>query len=236
MRVDGDLSEWTDASAFVEQDGLRIAVRNDTEFLYVALTTVGSEKEVRQPLRGLTVWFDNEGGKSKHAGIRYPLFTMPEAYRGDLELRERSTPRDRNELFSEMLAEFEWLGPKEDDIERVPKLNNNEVAVDFTRSLEGFGYELKIPLRATGRRLYAIGAESGSRIGLAIEVGGMPAVGRSPAAGGAGGSGRPGGRPGRGERPPGGAPPGETPPGGEPGAAPRMKTEITWFRVELAKP
>jgi hypothetical protein len=214
----------------VEQNGLRIAVRNDAEFLYVALADGRSETKERRSPRGLTVWFDNEGGTTKRVGIRYPLLALPDALRDGLERREHNAPMDRDALFSEMLAEFEWLGPKDGDIERVPKLNTNDVVLEFRPAPEGFGYELKVPLRTSGRRPYAIGAEPGSRIGVALEVGGMAAAGRSPAGGDVRGSGRPSGRPGRGERPPGGPAPGS-----EPGSAPRMKSEISWFRVDLAK-
>ncbi len=131
--------------------------------------------------------------------------------------------------------EFEWLGPGEDDVERVPRLNNNDVSVVFRRIPGGFVYEAKIPLARSGRRFYVVGSSPGRTIGVGVETGEFTERRqRQPRNGGGEGMGEEGRRMGgRGGRMPGGRPPGGEA-SGEPEGSRQPERIKLWTVVTLA--
>ncbi len=76
--VDGNIGEWTGPFVTLnEQHPVAVAVANDGEYLYLALTA--SEAVVRRQIlgQGLIVWFDPEGKDKKHFGIKFPVGVLP---------------------------------------------------------------------------------------------------------------------------------------------------------------
>ncbi len=131
--IDGDIGEWPGPFVPIdEQHPVAVAVVNDGEYLYLALTA--SDAAIRRQImgQGLIVWFDPEGKDKKHYGIKFPVGISP-ADRGRGARGMRGQPGDQDEparpsappAFEEPAARLEILGPKKDDahsfvIDRAP--------------------------------------------------------------------------------------------------------------------
>lgn len=86
--VDGDPTEWYNASTYLESQKVSVGVMNDDARLYVLLTSADRSVQRQVLARGFTVWFDPKGGEHKDLGIKFPL-GMRERFgrRGDGEGR-----------------------------------------------------------------------------------------------------------------------------------------------------
>lgn len=71
--IDGDATEWYNASTYLKSEKVSLGVMNDDAHLYLLLTSADRATQMQVLARGFTVWFEPEGGKSKALGIRFPL-------------------------------------------------------------------------------------------------------------------------------------------------------------------
>lgn len=243
IEIDGILREWIDSTAFVEKDGIRCGVMNDKEYVYVCMMSSTPNLGRQLIMRGMTVWFDPNGGEKKVIGVRFPIGSirggaMMRPEMGDQRPREAHDrpPEDRRQRFDEIekqaLQEFEFLGPGPDDRQRVLRIQGQGVEFHLTATPERFVYEMKIPLAYSSQHPYVVESYAGSVLGVGFDsnVQGRPMGG---AAGGDNPEGVPsgGGRTGRGGR--GGGMPGGMRPGGmqQAGAG---ATFSFWTHVQLA--
>ncbi|MEX2088607.1 MAG: hypothetical protein WEB62_02510, partial [Bacteroidota bacterium] len=183
-------------------------------------------------MRGLTLWFDPNGGERETFGLRYPIGMM-ERGMDVLPRGRRSDPDpDSSGRYSRpLLREFEFLGPDERDRQRVGTVAGKGVEVELRSSREGFIYEAKIPLRYSLEHPYALETRAGETIGFGVELGsgfqGRPGGAGMGVPGSDGGRGRPGG--GRG-----GVRGGGRMPAGGPAGEGRVEPVNFWFSVQLA--
>ncbi|HTY37240.1 MAG TPA: hypothetical protein VMH23_09025 [Bacteroidota bacterium] len=213
LQVDGDLKDWSDSTLFVQKDDIRCAVMNDDEYLYVCVLSSKPRLGPQVMMRGMTVWFDPNGGDKKTYGVRFPiggrgvnLLNRPE----DEETDQRGNRLDAMQRPS--VTDFEFLGPTEKDVQMVSRMQGQGVAMHLTSTPERFVYQLRIPLAYSSAHPYAIESHSGAKVGVGIETntfqrptgaeGGEEGQGRGEGGGGGGGrggmTGRGGGRGGRG--------------------------------------
>ncbi|OGU26007.1 MAG: hypothetical protein A2X66_09790 [Ignavibacteria bacterium GWA2_54_16] len=244
IQIDGNLRDWVDSTTFVEKDGIRCGVMNDTENVYVCMMSSTPNVGRQLIMRGMTIWFDPNGGEKKIIGVRFPVGAMrPGMMRPEMrdrrptEARARA-PEERRQRFDEIereaLQEFEFLGPGADDRQRVLRIQGQGVEFHITATPERFVYEMKIPLEYSSRHPYAVESYAGSMIGVGFDsslqeraIGGA-SNGESPEGVPPGGV-RAGGRGGRGGGMPGGMRPGGMLQGG---------TDATfsfWTHVRLAE-
>jgi hypothetical protein len=237
IRIDGSLRDWSDSTAFVEKDGIRYAVMNDGQYLYFCLLSSKAGLGRQMMFRGMTVWFDPNGGEKKTIGLRFPIgmggmgrseipVRPPEEEQGQQGVRPEEFPRQTPN-------EFEYLGPGENDRQRVSRLQGQGIEIHLTATLERFLYELKIPLQYSSQHPYSVETHAGARIGLGVESntaqrmtesmrGGEGVEGGRPGAGSGRGGGRMGGGMGRG--------------GGQmPGGSQANMTISFWSHVQLAE-
>ena len=233
IRVDGVNDEWQNTVSF--EDAMNIGAINDDQFLYLTVITSDEQRRRQFATAGLIVWLDASGGRKQSFGIKLPgAGAFPGAGPGDQRRRGRfdASPPDAQtpppDVQTPALTYFELLGPRKDDRRRIERAADSgiEVAAD---SREGtLVYELKVPLAKTAAHEYAIGTETGRKIGLGLETpeierpevdarGGRRGIGGGR--GGIGGFGRGGGR--------GGA-------GAERGVQPPKPLKV-WTTIRLAK-
>jgi len=245
--IDGSLREWVDSTSFVEKDGIRCGVMNDKEYLYVCLMSSTPNLGRQLIMRGMTVWFDPNGGEKKTIGVRFPLGAMrggmlrPESGGRNPGAMGDRAPENRQQRFDEIeqqaLQEFEFLGPGPNDRQRVLRIQGQGVEFQLTARPERFVYEMKIPLAYSSQHPYAVESYAGSAIGIgfdsSLQERSMAGEGGGENSGGAPpGGGRTGGGGGRGGR--GGGMPGGSRPGGmqQAGAG---ATFSFWTHVTLAE-
>ena len=213
VRIDGVNDEWQGATTFIEDKDVSIGLLNDDEFLYVSLSSNDSLR--MQVMRtGLTVWFDPEGGTDEWYGINFPtgaqgrMQAMQGRGRrggdGDRDPQSRRPTVDDDPMMYIALVGPGELGRRRIPIERVTGIEV-KIGNDFGR----FVYELKVPLPRDADHLFGIGTKAGAVLGVGLETGDMPGMGRGSRGGlggpggglggpGGGGGGRGGGGGGRG--------------------------------------
>ena len=173
VHIDGNLKEWSDSTLFVEKEGIRWAVMNDDEFLYLCVMSAKPNLGRQIISRGMTVWFDPNGGNKQTMGVRFPIGTG----RGGAPPREEGEGEDTDQrgnrvpaMRLQSLNDFEFLGPTEKDIQMVPRMQGQGVELHLTSIPERFVYELKIPLASSSSHPYAVESHPGAAIGVCVET------------------------------------------------------------------
>jgi len=251
--IDGRLPDWPSPLVTLGSTPASLGVRNDGEFLYVALAS--SEQATRMMLgaAGFTVWFDPAGKDKKSFGVTVPpTMTGGPGMRGrgqpPAEPGQEGGPAGPKGPALATITSIEVLGPGKDDKRRLELAYARTIGLDVAARLaEGvLVYELRVPLSVTEAQPYGVKSAPGATIGLGIESAKLPApdgrggeggrsgMGGSPPGGGGGGMGGGmggGGMGGGGQR--GGM--GGLPPGGGREGMREIKPIKAWTIVRLAK-
>lgn len=239
VTVDGVNAEWVGRTSYLEDEEIIIGLKNDEEFLYVALITSSRSAQAQVMLSGLTLWFDPAGEKIKWLGLHYPLAMEGTMAKPD-DFRDAGGPgrggggddagpaQDRFDEFWESRTEMEITLPEKRGHFKVPISEAEGLELAMSRSRGVVVYELKIPLKKTADHPYAVGAEPGQTIRLGLY---SPESRRPNGMPGSGGGVRGGGGMGGGSRPGGAVPPGGGPGGG---FFERPEPIDLWITVTLA--
>ncbi len=229
ITIDGDASEWRGTEQYSDDDkGVRFAVFNDGDYLYMCLTTWNARTQQQILVRGLTVWFDAKGGDKRTYGIDFPMTKSPGGAAN--ELRETAAA-DRAKAIEELLvrsrSEMIVGRTKDHDGSWMFVEDGKELGIEAVLDLDDriLVYELKVPLTGGEGLPFPDGMAEGGLAGLGLEMGKIDVdemreqmQGQRPPGGGrmGGMGGMSGGRPGGGMR--------ET-----------MEEEIeAWMKVRLA--
>ncbi len=175
VTIDALTSDWPD-SGWAEKDGLRFAVMNDDEQVYVVLAVLKPELRRQIMFRGLTVWFDPLARGKKTIGVRYPL--------GMTRVSRQPGEGDPLAQTGQSQLAFEYISP----LEGVPLIAAGGISLRINNERESLVYELRIPLKSSSDKTYSIESTPGTRISVGFEIGGLEGTGEAP--GGAGGGGR----------------------------------------------
>jgi uncharacterized membrane protein YgcG len=172
--IDGDASEWRGTEQYSDDEkGVRFAVFNDREFLYICFTTWNTRTQQQILVRGLTVWFDAEGGNDRVYGIEFPMTKGPEELR---RMRE-TTSRDRVRAIEDLLIQSRSemiVGRSEDSdgqwmfVEDAVELGIEAVLDMDDRILV---YELKVPITGGQGFPFPGGLADGGIAGVGFEMG-----------------------------------------------------------------
>jgi hypothetical protein len=238
VRMDASLGDWADSTVFAEKDGIRYGVVNDGEYLYLCLLSSKANLGRQIVFRGMTVWFDPNGGEKKTIGIRFPIGGMGTG-RPEMSPQPDQDPEQRGSRFEEMerqsLNEFEYLGPGENERQRVSRLQGQGLEMHMTSTPERFLYKLKIPLQYSATHPYAIETHAGAKIGVGIESNSAARMAEGQQGGEGRGEGTQGGRSGGGGGRGGRGMQGGMGRGGQrPGASAAVVSFNIWSRVQLA--
>jgi hypothetical protein len=242
ITVDGDASEWRGTEQFSDDEkGIRFAVFNDDEDLYICLSTWNTKTQQQILVRGLTFWFDAGGGDRRDYGIEYPMAKGPEEMKSMRGMRETAS-RDRARAIEELLVRSRSeikVGRTEDSGGHWMFVEDAvEIGIDAALDMDDriLVLELKVPLAGVDLLPFPGGPAESGFVGLGVEMGkidvegmreqmmaGRPQGGMGDRGGEMGGGGPGGGRPGGGGR--GGA-----------GMRETMEEEIeAWMKVRLAE-
>jgi len=174
ITIDGDDSEWRGTEQYSDDGkGVRFAVFNDGEFLYICFTTWNTKTQQQILVRGLTVWFDAQGGDDKVFGIDFPMAKGPEEMR---ELRETARS-DRAKAVNEMLirsrSEMIVGRTKGYDGTWMFTEDAHDLGIEAVIDVEDriLVYELKVPLTGGQGLPFPDGMAAGGLAGLGLEMG-----------------------------------------------------------------
>ncbi|MCZ6776781.1 MAG: hypothetical protein O7D34_10035 [Ignavibacteria bacterium] len=170
LTIDGNAIDWEGSTVHLEDEKVTVGLSNDEDFLYLFLSS--NDKNIQRQLltRGLTVWFDPDGGNDRVFGIRFPLGVQGTGM--PMMSRERMAPdrEEFNEMYKKTLTELEILGPGKHDRLRTSVLAEHGISVKLGEARENLVYELKVPLSRTVDHPHAIGSAAGKTIGVGFET------------------------------------------------------------------
>ena len=225
--VDGKLTEWSSPLVTLGEAKLSVGVRNDGQFVYVALASSDQATRMMLGAAGFTVWFDPAGKEKKAFGITVPPTMKGTGMRGrgpgsPSDAQGQPLPDDPGQAGQAgqqadpgraggaggqggpgigTITSIEVAGPSKDDRRRLELAFARTIGLDVSaRVAEGvLVYELRVPLAVSESQPYGVKSAPGGTVGLGIETGELPKPGGR---GEDGGGGR--GRSGMGGGPPGG--------------------------------
>jgi len=227
--VDGKNTEWTGALTALEDKQTSIGLLNDGDYLYIGLTSADQNLQRQAMRRGITFWFDRDGGEDKKFGIHFPIgfggFGPPQGGRANEEERERHPQVESSEGLTD---ELEIYGPAAGESHRMTMAQTGGIEARLGTSDGILVYELKVPLMDNGPHMFAIGTKTGASIGVGVETLSNRSFERPPEDSPGYGSGRGGGFGGRGGRGRGGSG------GGRPRSGEQAEPLKVWAKVQLA--
>jgi hypothetical protein len=181
--INGLPDEWKDSLVPVKDDGFSFGIRNDDRFLYVCIVGDTPMLMSMAVSRGMTVWLDPAGGKSKVFGIKFPL--------GPTAAAPQNAPpaTGAGGRPAPPINEVIILGPEKDALKQIAikDLKGLEIRAAVVKGV--FAYEIKVPFVATPEFPYALGSAPGPFVGIGIEIPGMRRGGGGGGMGGGGGEG-----------------------------------------------
>ncbi len=167
VNVDGSSSEWADKTATIESRKLTVGFANDTNYVYMILST--NDRTVSRMLmgQGLTVWFDPQGGRDKTFGIHYPLGAFSAR-----SSRNGGTRPDPAGAFKggESMSELEIVGSESDSPHRMQIMAAGGIQAKVKYEESSFVYELRVPYMSNERFPFSVRAKSGAQIGVGLET------------------------------------------------------------------
>ena len=160
--LSGSGSGWPSSATVFEDRRMSAAVFNDSEYVYVGLRTTNVDVQRLLLRRGITVWFDNQGGAKKSFGIHYPLTPQAPRFRDE---GEDIPPQMEREDLTKVPRELE-LFTSENVHQRMSILAAGGIEPRIHRQRDTLVYELRVPLTPDATHPFGIGAHRGAVIGL----------------------------------------------------------------------
>jgi hypothetical protein len=216
--VDGTSTAWSAFASLDKGVPVSIAVKNDDQYLYLALVTSDTPTALQMLNQGLIVWFDIEGGTKKQLGIQYPMGRagggqgptgaggwqrgQPAGSNGAAGGGSASDPQGeqppdpeamwRRRLADDRLQMAELLGPGKDDITSLVLDPSQPVRAMLGHFQGTLIYQLAIPLAKAADSSGGLGVRAGAVIGIGLETSerkDAPAAGHGGYGGSSGGTG-----------------------------------------------
>lgn len=240
-------TEWENALHSVAKAELTVGLLNDEKMLYLRLSTRNQAIQRQVLTAGLTVWFDETGGRGQIYGVHFPLpiqIRRPSLERWPASGRDgakRMDPPDVADLFSEISrGEIETTRPGENEHSMISADHSSPYGIECRvgNTKGALVYELRVPLIRDKNTSHGIAVSKPKIIGIGLvtgedehlrqgagDRGGGPGGGRGPGGMGGGPEGRGGGM----------GQPSQGSPGGMGGIQETMKPINQWLKVHLAE-
>jgi len=189
--VDGKLTEWSAPLVTLGSTPLSLGVRNDGQFLYVALASSDQATRMMLGAAGFTVWMDPSGKNKKSFGITVPpvmaggpgmrgrgpggappdQIGQPPDWQGTPPQGSDGGPGGSQDPAIGTITSIEVLGASKDDKRRLELAYARTIGLDVAaRMAEGvLVYELRVPLPVSEAQPYGVKSAPGATIGLGIE-------------------------------------------------------------------
>ncbi|MFC1608214.1 hypothetical protein ACFL47_09605 [Candidatus Latescibacterota bacterium] len=155
ITIDGDETEWGNFIQHYDQHtGVSICMFNDSNHLYIKLSTTNTATWRLIMGQGFTVWFYPDGGEEKVLGINFPIGLM-----GDIPPMATSTGRYRkpvskedkdrlSDVMAKLQSKLEIITPETGEFITVSpeEIENSGFNVKLGTTDDTLVYELKVPL------------------------------------------------------------------------------------------
>lgn len=186
ITIDGNKKDWEGSLNYFEDEKIAIGIMNDSENIYLCLTTSDRSKVMKILNNGFTLWFDPQKSEDEIFGIQFPIkkefndeMKMIPELNEKKDFDEKNNRVTPNENFpNRMIEKFkseqnEILILNEDKYPlNVYKLQNDsglEVFINIEQNQ--FVYELKIPFAENKLKKVYVDAFPNEEMNLRFETG-----------------------------------------------------------------
>ncbi len=166
--IDGKNTEWGNSLVLLDDKETSIGIMNDSEFIYIGLVTTNRNLRNQVARRGITFWFDVEGGKDEKFGVHYPLGF--DAVRPSTDNETDADNQSATVQKDIPTDDLEIEGPGKDDHHPMTFAEAGGIEAKYKIANGVLVYELKVPLSDKTSSPFAIGAKSGTLIGVGAET------------------------------------------------------------------
>jgi hypothetical protein len=170
ITVDGVGDEWSNRTVLLERGKLAVGILNDTDYLYVFLSTHDKALSREIMVEGLTLWFDPEAGQHRTFGIHYPLGLQSSGLSVKLDVGQPLASGLTSESTSSLLRNLEVLGPGKNDRRKMPVQSAEGIQAKADYANEVFACELRVPYIESNRYPYSVRAGSARMITVGFET------------------------------------------------------------------
>lgn len=171
IKVDGIQNEWEGKLYFDSKSKIAVGFQNDTENLYLCITTNDRTNIMKIFRLGLTIWLEPTGN-GKKIGIKYPMVDNERIYdmpnRFELPDNERENPDER---FKKLLISQNEVSIVNEDNYPLYLISNSDeknIQAKIEVSNGSFVYELKIPLATNKQAKYFLESSPNEQIKIGI--------------------------------------------------------------------
>lgn len=195
LAIDGNLAEWEGQLTRVAASEVSVGVRNDADFVYLALATSDPGTRLLLGAAGFTLWWDVKGKTSKDTGVIVPaVLTLPDPSQrrrgtgggGDGQTERRPPPEGSRDgrpggsagrvppsLPMSAIGHLVVVGPNKDDQRRLELAYLERFDVGAVAAMrEGvLSYEFRFPRVKDEAHPHAIGTAPVTSLSLGIESG-----------------------------------------------------------------
>ena len=170
--IDGQSNDWIGRLMFMDNPNLSLGLQNDDRFLYICLIAEDQSVRNRIAIRGMTLWFDSEGGKAKTYGITFPIGRQETQRnpRKTMNFEEKRDPEQMRERAQASLDEVEIKTPGRQEPVRIDRSELKGIEIAFKNSSGLAVYEVKIPLQDNQDSPFFLDTLNGSQISVGLEV------------------------------------------------------------------
>jgi hypothetical protein len=188
--IDGIGAGWRDSLVTLDDKKTSIGLINDNDYLYVSLVTTNRDLERQIVRRGLTFWFDRDGGEKKQFGVRFPLGIEPFGrFRNSRREEHGGQTRQHGDSIFVPVNHLEVLGEGTGQQHRLTFAEATGIDARFHTTADTLTYTLKVPISTSGYFPYTIGARPGTIVGVTLETAAGAGLERPPDESGEGGRG-----------------------------------------------
>jgi hypothetical protein len=194
--IDARDNEWQDCIQY-SRDGSTIGIYNDESYVYMCFTTTNEHIQTELTRQGFIVWFNQAGSKKKELGIRYPVIdksTPGGPPGGQGKPGSQGAPPGGEVQVAPPVgqggpdANVNQVSVKEIKILTSEKDAGKDLTLDEAAELDIYAsikndqsgkliYELKMPLKKTGKTPYAAVPSAANNIGIGFMLYSAPGSG-----------------------------------------------------------
>ncbi len=176
--IDGKLDDWPDTSAFlIDDERMALVFANDRQALYLGGVITDKPLQRAVSMRGLTIWLDPNGGRSKRIELRIPAATEGsfDERRGGfwgsytMEQQERAA-----EKLTSLLDGILVRNRRSDQYRAFPADGDEPFTAARTQMNDQQVYELRIPLQFRSDFLSFGQSIVSDKVALGVEITRVP--------------------------------------------------------------
>jgi hypothetical protein len=178
IQIDGVFSDWQSRLIRDEKSGAIFGISNDSDNLYLCLTT-SDRATVRQIMRGgLIIALHIKAARGKQFGIKFPTAIEGMPFEGGWErgsgrMDRSDDEQNRFRMFRDTQTELVLLGPGKGEMQIVPLMNPYGLKVALGQAQRQFVYELQIPFELMSSHLGIKPPQPSAVIGVTFKTGKM---------------------------------------------------------------